>query len=497
MPRAIQLALAAIVSLSPVAALADATAEQAQALQQQVRRWVESSFGLTAAFLNDLSFAVVPERDHYRFSLRLGAIPLLSGMQNDEMSVAAQALPAGQWLVFDQRLASPMHLRTTLPNSGAAGGPNLSGPLEMLFRFGKVSWGGLIDPGFATPSILSTTMEGYDVDAKAGDFRQVMGIGKLAGQVSLLPIGGARIDIRDDAAADDFSIAVKGQGPEQSFAAFLGRVEASGKIAGLLPDGVGALVRAFTEPATMAAMSAPDSNPSALLRLLYSKLRGIATGAEFREALEDLRGEMGGHRVGIGRLMLGWGVDGSGGMLSGHVEYAVDGIAAPDIPPEIRPYVPSHVLVRQSVSGIDLADLDALILAAIEQGPAVKLEQPEIAPRVQAMFAHGGIVNALDALEVDIGGTRFAATGRITAVSLDHFKGQASVSATGFDALVARVRTSAEWGKVAPFLQLLGMIGRQDGERIVWTITSDNADVSVNGLDIPALIAAGEKLEKH
>ena len=494
MLRAIQLAVAAIVALGSLPALADTTPEQAQALQQQVHRWIETSFGLTAAFLSDLSFRVVPERDHYRVSARLGVMPLFPDAQNDELSVAAQALPGGQWLIFDGRFATPLRLRAYVPNTGAG----VSGPLDMLFRFGGMHWDAIVDPSFATPSVVSTAMTGYDLEATAGELRENVGIDNLASHVSLLPVGGGRIDVRDNASADDFSVTARVPGPQQSFAAFVGRMEVSGKVAGLLPDRVTALVQSFTQPPATGGLTAPDrSDPSAVLRLLYSKLRGIATGGEFRETLEDVRGAMAGHTVGVGRLMLGWGIDASGNVLTAHWDFAVNGIAAPDIPPEIQPYVPRHVLVRQSVSGIDLGDLDALILAAIALGPEAKLDQPEIAQRVQAMFAHGGITSGLDAMEVDVGETHFEATGQVTALAPDHVKGQGNVSATGFDALIAQVRSSPEWGKIAPFLQLLAMLGKHEGDRVVWTIASDNADVSVNGLDIPALIAAGKQLEKH
>ncbi|MBV9756382.1 MAG: hypothetical protein JO047_04950 [Alphaproteobacteria bacterium] len=498
MPRATQLAVTAIVALAGFPALADTTPEQAQALQQQVRSWIETSFGLTAAFLNALALRVVPERDHYRISARLGVMPLFPDTQNDEVSVAAQALAGGKWLIFDGRLPTPMRMRAYVPNTGGAAGGGLAGPLEMLLRFGRMRWDAIVDPSFATPSVVSTATSGYELEATAGELRENAEVANLAGHASLLPVGGGRIDIRDDAWAEDFSITARGQEPQQSVAAFLGRVEVSGKVTGLLPDRVAALVQSFTEPPANGGLTAPDrSDPSAVLRLLYSKLRGIATGGEFRETLEDVRGAMAGHTVGVGRLMLGWGIDASGNVLTAHWDFGVNGIAAPDIPPEVQPYVPRHVLVRQSVSGIDLGDLDALILAAIARGPEAKLDQPEIAERVQALFAHGGITSGLDALEVDVGGTHFEATGQMTALAPDHVRGQGRVSATGFDALIAQVRRSPEWGKVAPFLQLLGMLGKHEGDRIVWTVASDNADLSVNGLDIPALIAAGKQLEKH
>ncbi len=116
---------------------------------------------------------------------------------------------------------------------------------------------------------------------------------------------------------------------------------------------------------------------------------------------------------------------------------------------------------------------------------------------MKALFSHGGITAGVDELEIDIGSTKFGGVGKVVALSPNHFRSEAVVSATNFDALVAKVRSSREWGKVAPFLQLVGMLGRREGQRILWTIKADNAHVAVNGLDIQGLIAAGKELRRH
>lgn len=492
MSRPMCLAAAAFCALLPISALADPTAEQAQALQQELRGWVENTYALMPAFLNDLSFQVAPEADHYRASIRLNGVPWVSDVQGGDLSVAAQELPAGRWMLYDFRFASPFRFRTDLPPMpmGTAG-TEVSGPLDFLLSFRKLNWDAILDPSFATPSILNTTLDDYEIASTAGKAQQHSHIGTLTGEASLIPAANGRIDIRDDAAAEDFSIVAKGPEPQQSPALFLGRVEVSGKIAGLDPDRVAPLVRSLSEGPPVAGMEEKRID-SRWLRLLYTKVRGIATGGEFSETLDDLRAEMGGHMVALSHMRLGGGVDVQNGTLTGHVIVAVDGITAPDIPAPVQGYVPRHVLVRPTFSGIDLADLDALIMAITAPGPEPRMEQPEIAEHIKAMFAHGGIAAGLEALEIDLGSTRFGATGKVTALSLDHFRGEADVTAVGFDALVAQVQSSREWGKAAPFLQLLGKLGRPDGERIVWTITADNADVKVNGLDIPALIAASK-----
>jgi hypothetical protein len=498
---------AAVCMLVPSAAFADPTAEQALTLQQQLRGWIEQTLG-SGIKIPDGLFQVAADADHYRISMRLSALPVFANAQGGDLAVSAQALPAGRWLLYDYRFASPLKFRMDLPPMGAESTAS-AGPLDFSISYGKLNGDAILDPGFATPSILTTRVEGYDTDAVNSKMRQKMHVDTLGGHAALIPSPGGRIDVIDEGAAENFSVVTKSADPQQSVAVFLGRVEVGGQIIGLDRDRVAPLIQNLVQVSTNALASmpphdgqttSPGNEPAAekpkpdrqSLRDLYLKLRGMVAGGEFRETLDDVRAEMGGHVVDLSRFSLGVGVGTQNGTLKGHLMFALDGLAAPDIPAPVRGYVPHRVLVRPSFSGIDLADLDALIMAVTAPGPEPSMEQPEIARRIQAMFAHGGITAGLDALEVDLGSTRLSATGKVTALSPDHFKGEADVAAIGFDALVAQVQTSPEWGKVAPFLQLLGKLGRPDGERIVWTITADNADVKVNGLDIPALIAASK-----
>lgn len=492
--------------LVPLTALADPTAEQAQGLEHQFRGWIEQTLGSGIKIPEGL-FQVAPEGDHYRISMRLAAVPLLSGIQGGDLAISMQPLPEGRWLLYDYRFASPLKFHIDLPieNSAGLAGP---GPMDFSIGYGKLDGDAIVDPSFATPSVAMTRIAGYDTDAAGSRMRQRMHADAMGGQASLIPSGAGRIDVIEEAAADNFSFTAKAADPQQSPAVFLGRVDVALQILGLDRDRLVSAIQNLVRLATGATGSmsssneqnapAADESPKRLnrdresLRDLYMTVRGMVTGGELRESFEDLRTEMGGHMVALSRVSLGWGVNTPNGMLIAHLSFAVDGITAPDIPAEVRGYVPRHLLVRQNLSGIDLGDVDALIMAAIASGAAPSMEQPEIAERVKAIFAHGGITAGLDALEVDLGSTSFTATGKVTALSPDHVKGQADVTVTGFDALVAQVQTSREWGKVAPFLQLLGKLGRADGERIVWTITADNADVKVNGLDIPALIAASK-----
>lgn len=491
-------ALAAM--LVPLAAFADTPAEQAATLQQQLHDWVEKTFG-PAVKIPDGLVQFAPEGDHVRVTVHLRALPVLSGVEGGDFSVSAQALPAGRWLTYDYHLDPPLKFRMDLPpNVGGGGGAPGPGPLDVSIGFGRLDGDAITDPNFAAPSVMTTRVRDYKIDVASSRLQEHVHIDAVTGHALITPAHDGRIDVIEEGAADDFGIAAKTGEPPQSVAVFVGRVEVANHILGLDHERLAEAVKKLIGFTTTALASA--SNPAAerpkldqqFARDWYTMLRGIVTGWEFRESYDDLRVEVGGHVVGLSRAIVGAGVNTPDGGMTAHMTVALDGLAAPDIPPFLRGFVPRHVLVEPTLSGINLADLDALITAVTAPGAEPSMDRPEIAERVRAMFAHGGITAGVEKLEVDLGATRIGATGKVTALSPNHFVGEAEVVATGFDALVAQVQAMPRWGKKAAlFLQVLGKLGRPEGKRIVWTITANNADVKLNGLDIPALIAAGKE----
>ena len=498
-PLPIRLGLTALCALVPAAAFADPTAEQAQSLQQQLRGWLEQSFGAKVT----LPVEVAPEGDHYRVSLRIPDFFGISYVQGGgTISLAISPMPAGRWLLADYRIASPIKVKVDLGSLPSNAGAGSAGPFETTMNFDKTDLNGIFDPTFATPSEVTTRIGGLDFTTEGGQMRQSARADGGTGKVSIIPAGNNRIDITGETAAENFSSATKAAG-QPAVAVFMGAARQSLQIRRLDPERARQAIRSLVQLANSKLGAGPPGQapngaaeqPKVELqsaRDLYTMLRGIVGGGEFSETLEDLRAEAGGHVVDLGRIRFAGGIETPGGMLTAHLALALDGIASPDIPPEARAYIPRHVAVHPRLSGISLADLDALIMAATRPGVQPSLDQPEIAQPVAAMFAHGGITAGVDEFEIDLGATRLGAKGKVTALSPDQFKGEAEVAAIGFDALVESMQGVPDLAKAAPFLQLLGKIGRADGPRIVWVISGDNTNLKVNGLDVAALVAASK-----
>jgi hypothetical protein len=235
-----------------------------------------------------------------------------------------------------------------------------------------------------------------------------------------------------------------------------------------------------------AAAAMPDKDT---VRALYLAWRGLATGGSIEESLDQLRLVAGGHEGAVQHASLGGAVATPGGMLNAHLSFVMDGLDSAELPPLIRDYLPKHMAIQPSVSAVNLADLDALILGLTAPGQ----QKADPAPLIAAMFAHGGIVAGVDTLELDVGPAHLVGTGKLTALRPDMLRGNAEISMTGFDALAEKINAEPAFAQALPVITMLRGLGRQQGDRMVWQITSENEDVKVNGTDMTALFGQAQK----
>jgi stage V sporulation protein SpoVS len=174
-----------------------------------------------------------------------------------------------------------------------------------------------------------------------------------------------------------------------------------------------------------------------------------------------------------------------GRKLAATFALALEGLTATELPPEAKPFVPSHFAITPTVSGIDLADLDALIMAAT----APPQEHPDIDARIAALMAHG-IAVGLDTLAFNLGPADFSGTGKLTAYSPQKIAGAADLKATGFDQLVQQALKTPALGQAVPMLAIMRSLARPEGDALVWAVRLDNSVVTVNGHDLTGLFGA-------
>jgi hypothetical protein len=259
---------------------------------------------------------------------------------------------------------------------------------------------------------------------------------------------------------------------------------ATGGIIGALPPGFGKQDGNTDLPPAVHAQ----------LRLAVESLQDMLSSVQLEETLDGIQVEM----AGVGdmsakRIMMGMGGDSVDGRLRAWIELALDELASPSLPPNIAAYLPHHLEIKPSLSGVLATDLHNLALDATESGASEPgAANDRLAADLAAMFSHGGIKLGLETLSFDLGAAKVEGTGAITVSSPGVWHGRAHLEAAGLDELTAQARTSPELQSALPALIMLRGLAKQDSERLVWDVVSDGTTTTVNGFDLSQL-GGGEK----
>ena len=490
MPRASRLALIAGV-FAPLTAAAQPppapSPEGATALQGEIRTWLGTVLG-PAAPPPAAPVSVAAEGDHYRLGIDIGVLPGWSGGR--EITAAARPLDGGRWTVDHIRFPQPAAFRVDLP----ATKDRPAGPLDLALTIASQDTHALIDPAFVTPSTLSSKLGAYDVVFAGPGLHGVEHLDGAATEASMVPTANGRVDATEEASGHGFSATQDiGSGGTAPLAITAGTIAMSAHLDGLdQARAMPALRRLMQLSAGTPATATAPMPDRGTLRALYLAWRGIVTGGALSESIDQVHIIAAGHEIGFDRISIGGAAATPDGTLGAHLRFVVDGLTSPELPPYLRDFVPRHVALQPSISAINLADLDALILAATTPGE----QHVDPAPLLAAMFAHGGIVAGIDMLELDLGPAQLTGTGKLTAIRPDRLEGNAELSMTGFEALADRINAVPAFAAAVPFVTMARGLGRQRGDAMVWKITSENDDVKVNGTDMTALLGQAKQQEQ-
>jgi hypothetical protein len=186
-------------------------------------------------------------------------------------------------------------------------------------------------------------------------------------------------------------------------------------------------------------------------------------------------------------LKFGFGSEAPDGKLHTWLDIGLDGLASPSLPAKVSAFLPHHVEIKPSLSGVLTADLHKLALDATEEGA----DSQSLTPDLDAMFAHGGIEFGVESA-FDLGPAKVEGTSHATMLSPTTWHAEAHLAASGLDDLMAQARTDPELQQALPVLIMLRGLAKPDGDRLVWDIVSDGPKVTVNGLDLSQL-GGGDK----
>jgi hypothetical protein len=463
---------------------------QAQAVQRQLKEWLTGLLG--PGTVPDLPLRVAGEGDHYRMTWPLSG---LDSPANDAAATASvRPLDGGRWAIDAIKLPDAASVTVALPNSGAA---STGGPLKAAFTIGRQDSHGVIDPSLATGSTLHIELGNLAITTDNTREHQEQLIDRYAADTSLKPAQNGRLDVAMDATIEGWKSAARVEGGA-AIAIAAQSMRAIGRIEGVNRDkvaAVGSAMGAFFRalPPDVMEKHGNDALPAparAQLRAVIAALPDMLTGVRLEETIDGLQVELAGMGgLALKRILLGFGSEAPDGMLHAWFQIGLDGLDTPTLPPKVVAYLPHHIELRPSISGIRTADLTKLGLDATDETGG----DDRLAADVAAIFAQGGVNLGVETLSFDLGPAKIAGVGKLVALSPESWRGDARLTATGLDELTAQARTDPDLQQALPVLIMLRGLAKPDGDRLVWDIASEGSAVTVNGIDLSQLGAEKPK----
>jgi hypothetical protein len=458
---------------------------QAQALQQQLKDWLGGLLGPTVK-LPDMPWQITGEHDHYLVTLPIAGLDQTAG--NSAMTASLRPLDGGRWSIDDVKMPSAASLTVTIPDTGDVA---TGGPMKVAFTVGKQDTHAVLDPGLATPSTLHIDVGNLDLTTDNAKEHQEQHIDSYLVDSALKPTPEGRLDLTMDATMQGWKSATRINGGA-AIAIAAQTMHALGRVDGVNRDRVAALLAASSAlfsalPDDVMQKGSKTELPAparAQLRLMIASLQDMMGAVRLEETVDGLQVEaagMGG--LAMRHLTVGFGGEAPGGKLHVWFDIGIDGLDTPSLPPRVAAYLPHHIEIRPSMSGIQTSDLTKLALDATEDGD----NKDRFAPDIAALLTHGGAELGIETLSFDLGPAKVDGTGHVTVTSPGAWHGEAHLTATGLDDLTTQARTNPDLQQALPVLIMLRGLAKPDGKSLVWDIASDGPSVTVNGIDLSQL----------
>jgi hypothetical protein len=492
LPRHIALCLPLLL---PCAAQADDLGPaQAQVLQQQLKDWLAGLLG-PGTTAPDLPLQIAGEGDHYRVTW---PIPGLDDPGSGAaVTASVRPLDGGRWAIDAIRLPQTASFTVTPRDPGDM---VTGGPLKATLAVGRQDSHAEIDPALGSPSTLHIDLGDLAVTTDRAKEHQEQRIARYAAESSLKPARDGRLDAVAATTIEGWETAMRTEGGA-ALAIGTQAVHATGEVDGVSREKAVRLISAMNGffralPADAVGAHAMGDLPPparAALRALIEAVPDVLSAVRLEETVDGLQVELAGMGgFALRRLLLGFGGEAPDGDLHARFEVGLDGLETPSLPPNMAAYLPHHLELRPSVSGIRTEDLSKLALDATDDSTG----GDRLAPDIAAIFAHGPVNVALEALSFDLGPANIEGVGKLVVAAPDSWHGEAKLSVTGLDELMVQARKDPELKQALPVLMMLRGLAKPDGSRLVWNIASDGTAVTVNGIDLPGLAGDAPKAKR-
>jgi hypothetical protein len=492
-PAALLAAFLSTVAVRPAGA-ADVSAAQADTLQLRMQSWLSGVLGPDSSPTSP-AVQVRPEGDHYRIELPLGT-PRAGEPSPVTLFTSARPIEDGRWLFESPAIPSPTHFTLGMPalaKNGKAPGPNIPVEITIETKGGRTSRG-IFDPSFATPSTLSSSSRDGQIRAQSALFDQLTKVERSSSTSTLRPSGANRVDFMDEVTFEGYTLTSRSQdAPPLDLSAQ--QIRITGGIIDLSRDRAATMIPAVARVASsfVAELSSPGSIPAAgpsvdpqLLRTILQSLKDLASEFTLNETFDGVAYRSETSNGAVNQLRIGMGAKSESGLLQASMDLGFDGLVLSD--PALGAMaglLPTKVALRPVLTGVStdqaLRWLDAMGDA---MGDARKGTRP---PDFATLSQRADVSAGLESFAVDVGGASFSGNGKLTTVSGGGLAGQAQITASNFDDLIARVNAVPELAGVLPaFIFAKGISQTVEG-RLVWNLAYRDAKLLVNGTDLSAM----------
>jgi hypothetical protein len=460
----------------PFAASADVTAADADKLRIDLTDWLLSVLGPDPIGQTQL-FDVVAEGDHFVVSEHPDPVRANGQPPTHHVSVVVKPLDTTRWAILSVAVPAP-----NLAN-GTGTAPDL------------VEGSGLLDPTLATPShfdfVFHNLAELAPDKADTGHSE----FGPLTVHVAWAPVTDGRVVLQWDLVADGVKVSKPNPSGEPEVTT-LGGFALHTRIDAFRFAAAGKMVRAL---AILGEAHPPDAPPAPprpsppvpvddrqTAHDLLAAMQDLATGFEQDLVMTELWSGTAAQSGSFKKLDLSIGGTVANDDLAARIASTLDGFDSPQIPPGIvRGYLPRHVALTTSLTGIPARTAYDLINQWIDHGDPNQLQMEQFATDA---LAKGPVTFAIDDVSLDLGPGHLTASGTVVAVSTSSAYANATVRVTGADKIMSDANTHPELKPVAPALIFLKGLAKQDDDALIWNVSYKDKRFLVNETDLSSMI---------
>ncbi len=420
-------------------------------------------------------------------------LPGLTAPPNAAIDAVATLLPTGIWDVTS----------LTLPAAGSMPA-DLDAPGTLSFSIARQAMHGKLDPALSRPSPFAGELGGISVRTDNAGRHSDQTIERYGFEGTLSGDADRKLALQSQGSAVNWRVGTRdaaGIVSNSRIKSVAGSLGIEGldrtQAARLIAAGRSAAMQMQVErPASPTASSAappgtvprtPSAASAGLSPALRARLRamvdasvGLLTRLDLEESLQDIQVEGSGANQGtIGRMRIALNTQARNDRLSARFDMTINDLTLHAVPTDLAGYLPNHIDIKPSVSGVPIDRLIRLLREATAADPP---DQATLQAEAIALLIEPGARAGIESLSFDLGPLRMEGSARLQRRTDGSAGLDVHLVATGLDALVGAAQGNARVQPILPMAFLAKGLARPQGDALVWDIALADGTVTVNGM---------------